>query len=290
MNNIFYFIIYQFSRLPLSVLYVFSDILFFLLHTVIGYRRKVIVTNLKNSFPEKSDNEINKIYKDFYRNFSDFLVETLKSMSISQEEYDKRISYTNVEAFQEIKAEGKDCLLMTGHMFNWEFLSGTAEHMQYEHDIAVYHKIKNPFWNDKINLTRERFGTEAIDMKDIMRYMMRTPNDGTHAYLFIADQSPKKQAIHYWLNFLNQETPVFNAFDKIATRKDLGVIFCYMQKVRRGYYHVSYERITPKNGIKFEENEIVHTFFHKLENAIKAQPANWLWSHKRWKYKKEDFS
>jgi len=289
MNAIFYFIIYQISRLPLSVLYVFSDFLFFLLYTVIGYRRKIIITNLKNSFPEKSDIEINKIYKDFYRNFSDFLIETLKSMSISQEEYDQRISYSNLEVFQEIKAENKDCILMTGHIFNWEFLSGTAKHMDYKNNVAVYHKIKNTFWNDKINFTRERLGTKAVDMKDIMRYMMRTQNDGTNAYLFIADQSPKKQAIHYWLNFLNQETPVFNAFDKIATRKNMGVVFSKMKRVKRGFYHITYERISPENGVQFQENEIVHQFFHKLENAIKEQPDNWLWSHKRWKYKKEDY-
>jgi len=283
MNSIFYFIIYQISRLPLSVLYKFSDFLFFLLYTVIGYRRRVIRTNLENSFPEKSQEEIKAIHKKFYANFCDYLVETLKSFSISQEELDKRFTYSNLDVFNEIKTEKRDVMMMCGHIFNWEWFIGTVKHLPTKESAAVYHKIRNPFWNDKINAMRGRFGTKALDMKDVLRFMMKAPNDGELAYLFVADQSPKQSAVHYFIDFLNQRTPVFNGFDKIARRKDMAVVFCQTEKIKRGHYHTTFIRLQPQQD-KFEENEIVHQFFHHLEQTIQQHPNNWLWSHKRWKY------
>lgn len=283
MNTIFYFFIYQISRLPLSILYLFSDFLFFLLYRVIGYRRNVIRTNLKKSFPEKSEKEIIDIHKKFYANFCDYLVETLKSFSISQEELDKRLTYSNLEVFNQIKLEKKNTMMMCGHIFNWEWFIGTAKHLSTKNTIAVYHKIKNPFWDDKINDMRARFGTKAIDMKEVLRFMMKTPNDGESTYLFVADQSPKQSAVHYFIDFLNQRTPVFNGFDKIAQRKEMGVVYCKTEKIKRGYYHTTFIRIEPKVE-KFTENEIVHQFFNHLEETIKEHPDNWLWSHKRWKY------
>ena len=287
MNRIFYFIVIQISRLPLSVLYKFSDFLYFLLNTVINYRKKVIMENLRNSFPEKSEREINQIRKEFYLNFCDYLVETLKAFTMPQDQFNRRHTYGNVEIFQTIKDEKKDCLLMAGHIFNWEWFLGLMNPITYEHTAVVYHKIKNPFWNEKILKMRSRANTTNLDMKDILRFMMKAPNDGSFVYLFIADQSPKKDAPKHWINFLNQETAVFNGFDKIARRKDMGVVFCRTVKIKRGYYHTTFERISPENGIAFEENNVVDQFFSKLEDTIKENPSNWLWSHKRWKFKKE---
>lgn len=283
MNNIFYFFIYQFSRLPLSILYILSDFLFFLLYRVIGYRRGVIKTNLKKSFPEKSDEEIKVIYKKFYANFCDYLIETLKTFSISQEELDERLTFSNLEVFEEIRSEKRSAMMMCGHNFNWEWYIGMAKYINTNSSVAVYHKIRNPFWNDKINAMRARFGTKAVDMKDVLRFMMKAPSTEDITYLFVADQSPKKSAVHYFINFLNQRTPVFNGFDKIAIRKDMAVVYCKTEKIKRGYYHTTYIRIKPEEE-KFKENEIVHQFFHLLEETIKEHPDNWLWSHKRWKY------
>ena len=283
MNAIFYFIIYQISRLPLGFLYLFADFLFFMLYTIIGYRRKVIKTNLEKSFPEKSKEEIQTIHRKFYRNFCDYLVETLKTFSISQEELDKRHTYTNAEVFKEIKAEKKNLIFMAGHIFNWEWYVGTAKIMKFENSVAVYHKIKNPFWNDKINAMRGKFGTVPMDMKDVLRHIMKVPNDGNHSFLFVADQSPKQSAVHYFIDFLNQRTPVFNGFDKIARKKNMGVIYAKTEKIKRGYYHTTFIRLEPKNE-QFEENEIIHQFFGHLEKTIQEHPDNWLWSHKRWKY------
>lgn len=285
MNRLFYGILYCISLLPMRLLYWFSAILFFLMNYVIGYRRKVIRDNLKNSFPKKSDQEIKKIQKQFYRNFSDYLVETLKSFSISQQELDNRHSYSNLEVFEDCKKEGKDVILMAGHVFNWEWFIGLVRHLPAKETLAVYHKVRNNFWNDRVNSIRGKFGTLPIDMKETGRYMMKAENDGTKTYLFVADQSPKKSMVKHSIQFLNQETPVFAGFDKIAIRKGMAVVFCKTVKTKQGFYHTEFERINP-DGENFKEMEVVEKFFGRLEILISEHPDNWLWSHKRWKYKK----
>lgn len=285
MNRIFYAILYAVSLLPLRILYGFSWLIYILLNYIIGYRRKVIYNNLKNSFPEKSKSEIKLIQKKFYKNFAEYMVETLKSFSISQEELNKRHTYSNLEIFEECKKENKDVILMAGHIFNWEWFVGLAPNVKTEKTVAVYHKVKNKFWNERINGIRGKFGTVPLDMKLTGRFMMNTPNNGEHAYLFVADQSPKQSAIHYDLKFLNQSTPVFIGFDKIAIKKNMAVIFCKMVKINQGHYHTTFERIQPE-GENYQPMEIAHKFFEKLEETIKENPDNWLWSHKRWKYKK----
>ncbi len=285
MNRFFYGILYCFSLLPMWLLYAFSAVIYFLLNYLIGYRRKIIKENLKNSFPEKSETEIKKIQKLFYKNFADYLVETLKSFSISQKELDQRHTYSGLEVFEECKNEGKDIILMAGHIFNWEWFIGLVKYLRTKETLAVYHKIRNPFWNERINNIRSKFGTTALDMKETGRFMMKAENKGEKTYLFVADQSPKKSMVKHSIQFLNQETPVFAGFDKIAVRKGMAVVFCKTIKTKQGFYHTEFERILPNNQ-EFVEMEIVNKFFEKLENLIKEHPDNWLWSHKRWKYKK----
>lgn len=285
MYQILYGILYLFSLLPLGVLYGFSKILYIFLYYIIQYRKKVIVRNLKNSFPEKSKTEIQIIRKQFYKNFSDYLVETLKCFSISSSELEQRHTFSNLEVFVDCKREGKDVLLMAGHIFNWEWFIGLVKHLQTKNTLAIYHKISNKFWNKQINAIRGKFGTIPLDMKDTARYMLAAPNDGEQTYLFVADQSPKRSAVRTGIQFLNQETPVFTGFDKMASKKNMAVVFCKTVKIKQGYYHTSFERIYPDQE-KFQPMEVVQKFFKKLEETLKEDPANWLWSHKRWKFKK----
>lgn len=285
MNRLFFGIIYLFSLLPTRILYGFSWIIYLVLNYLIGYRRKVIFDNLKNSFPDKSIKEIKLIQKQFYKNFADYLVETLKSFSISDEELERRHTFSNTEIIDQCNAEGKDVILMAGHIFNWEWLKVLVKYVKTKHTVAVYHKIKNKFWDEQINSNRGKYGTLPIDMKDTGRYIMATKGNGDHAYLFIADQSPKKSALKESIQFLNQETPVFVGFDKIAIKKNMAVVFCRTVKIKQGHYHTTFERIEP-NAEKFQEMEVVEKFFKRLEETIEKDPANWLWSHKRWKFKK----
>ena len=267
----------------MRVLYILSDIIFFLMYNLVGYRKKVVTENLKNSFPKKSESEIDKIRTSFYRNFSDYIVETFKSFTISSKELRVRVQHINQDVFHDAKSENKNVILLTGHVFNWEWFNALATIIPQENCFPVYRKVQNSFWEEKIKGIRNRFGNTALEAKEVIRHILRNPNDGNSVYMFVADQSPHVSEVSFGLNFLNQKTPAFIGYDKLSTRMDLAFVFCEMKKVKRGYYQINYYRIYP-DGEKFVEYEVVKKFHKLLENTINKRPDNYLWSHRRWKY------
>ncbi len=281
--NFLFKIIILFSKLPLRILYWLSDFIFVILYFVVGYRKKVVFQNLKNSFPEKSDSELKIIRKKFYHNFCDYLVETLKSFTITSHELRVRVQYLNQDIFHEAKAENKNVILLAGHIFNWEWFNAFATVVPQEKSFPVYRKVQSSFWEQKVKEIRNRFGNHALEAKEVIRHILRNPNDGNSVYMFVADQSPHVSEVSFGLNFLNQKTPAFIGYDKLSTRMDLAFVFCEMKKVKRGYYQINYYRIYP-DGEKFVEYEVVKKFHKLLENTINKRPDNYLWSHRRWKY------
>ncbi|MDP9959903.1 lysophospholipid acyltransferase family protein [Chryseobacterium lathyri] len=276
-------ILYFISKLPLKVLYIFSDVMFFLNYYLVGYRKKVITQNLRKSFPEKSEEEIRIIRKKFYLNFSDYLVETIKSFSISETESRVRMQHINQEVFHEAKAEGKNVIMLAGHVFNWEWMNAFARIIPQKHCHPVYRKVNSDFWENQMKKVRNKFGNEALEANEVIMNIFRSKNDGESAYMFVADQTPHVAHVNYGLEFLNQRTPAFIGYDKLATRMDLAFIYCEMKKVKRGYYQVNYHRIYPE-GEKFTEHEVVKKFHKLLENTLRKHPDNYLWSHRKWKY------
>ncbi|MFP3831604.1 lysophospholipid acyltransferase family protein [Chryseobacterium sp. SIMBA_028] len=276
-------ILYFISKLPLRILYIFSDVMFFLNYYLVGYRKTVITQNLRNSFPEKSEEEIRKIRKAFYRNFSDYLVETIKSFSISETESRVRMQHINQDVFHDIQKEGKNIILLAGHVFNWEWINALARIVPQKHCHPVYRKVNSDFWENQMKKVRNKFGNEALEANEVILNIFRNKNDGDSIYMFVADQTPHSSHVNYGLEFLNQRTPVFIGYDKLATRMDLAFIYCEMKKVKRGYYQVNYYRIYPDNE-KFTEHEVVKKFHKMLENTLHKHPDNYLWSHRKWKY------
>lgn len=281
--NLLFKILLLISRLPLRVHYFFSEIIMVLAYYVVGYRKKVVNENLSLSFPEKSPEAIKTIEKKFYRNFADYLAETIHSFTVSATELKVRMQHLNQEVFHEAKAEGKNVILLAGHVFNWEWFTALSTIIPQEHCYPVYRKVNNSFWEEKVKGIRNSYGNEALEAKEVVRHIFRNPNDGNSAYMFVADQTPHFSEVHYGLEFLHQKTPVFIGYDKLATRMNLAFIYCEMKKVKRGYYQVNYSRIYPDDE-KFAEYEVVKKFHKLLENTIKKRPDNYLWSHRKWKY------
>ena len=284
MNAIYKFLLFSFSRLPLGVLYCISDILTFLNTHIIKYRTNVVRENLENSFPNKSTAEINLISQNFFRNFFDFIIESLKGITISQEEIDTRISLEGLEIVEKYAAANQNIMVLCGHLFNWEWVKGLVKQIPQSSVIAVYSVPKSQLINDIISKSREKFGGEVISMGDARKIIAKTQNDST-LYLMVADQSPYKKAIRYDIQFLNQTTPVFQGFDKIARKHDMGVVYLDIIRQGRGKFLYKFIDILPEHE-KFAENEIVHKFFEHLEQSIHRQPDNYMWTHRRWKYKK----
>ncbi|MCW3092795.1 MAG: lipid biosynthesis acyltransferase [Ferruginibacter sp.] len=289
MSAILYYLslpfIYLLSLLPFPVLYFFSDGLYLLLYYVIGYRKKVVFANLKNAFPGKATAELIILQKKFYKYFCDLFLETFKTLTISRKQMLKHCSFDPGadELFKTLAAENKNLIIVMGHKGNWEWAGNTfsicAQHQLY----VIYHPLANKYFNRLVCKMRERFGTKLIPMKDTFRDMIKN-RDQLNATAFIADQSPNPAKAH-WMNFLNQDTPVFMGTEKIAQKVKYPIVFVSVKRLTRGYYTLTAELLQtpPYTGNEGDITEI-HTL--KLESDINEQPETWLWTHKRWKHKR----
>ena len=277
--------IYSISFLPFPVLYLFSDLVFVLMYYVIGYRKKVVMENLYNSFPEKSEKEISVIRKKFYRFFCDFLLETFKMLTISRQSMLKhcRMEEGSLQLMTKLYDEKKSVILVLGHLGNWEWGSNAFSLLCKQPLYGVYQPLKNKHFNRLITNMRTRFGTKLIEMKNTFREMVENKNE-INATAFIADQTPSPENA-YWTTFLNQDTPVFRGTEIIARKINYPVIFFSIKKIKRGYYQIAAEMLC-EHPASTSEGEISEMHTKKLEEEIRQSPETWLWSHRRWKHKR----
>jgi KDO2-lipid IV(A) lauroyltransferase len=284
-NNIAAGIIKLLSLLPFRLLYIKADVLCFLMYHVVGYRKKVVYTNLRNSFPEKEEREIRKIAKTFYHNLADVIIEQIKAISISEAAAKKRMIIRNTDVFEKIKKENKSVIGMIGHIGNWEWV-GTFSYLLIPYTTySLYKTLSNKFFDTFQYNIRTRFGLKLVPSKQAMRHYIKTKEDLTFT-LMAADQTPIKSEIQYWTSFLNQDTGVFTGAEKVARSMGHAVVYIDIIRLKRGYYELKITEIC-RDAKKLKEHEITNEYMRLLENSIQQQPASWLWSHRRWKHKRD---
>lgn len=289
MGAIPYYIFYALNRiitlLPLPVLYLFSDFLFVILYYFPGYRKKVVRTNLRKSFPEKTEEELRKIEKGFYSHLADLFIEILKLRNLSNKEQQKRYTMSNTEIFDRFREEKRDVIGVLGHYNNWEWPTLLGQRIKYL-SIIIYRPLQNKYFDRFMNDQRTKDGlklaaTSAI-IKDIINY--RKQNINTFS-VFIADQTPPGNEKDHWTAFLNQDTPFYTGAGKIASKYDMAVVFLNITKKKRGYYNLDFE-VLFEHTKGIEEKEIIEKYVRRLEEVIREKPEYWLWSHRRWKHKR----
>lgn len=276
------------SRLPLGVLYVLADLCFPLLYYVARYRRKVVTENLNNAFPELTSRERRKIRRRFYRWFCDYVVETLKLLSMSRQEMMRRMVIEGVDEMERSLETKPFVFIFLGHYCNWEWVSSIPLWYQKEdsHGAQLYRPLKNKAFDRLFLEMRSRFGSENISKYEALRHILQLRRDGKKTCIgFISDQTPGWNSIHDWVDFLHQDTPVFTGTERIAKKVDAAIFFADIRRVRRGYYHLVLRCMTdePKD---FPDYALTEQYMRKLEQIIRRQPHLWLWSHRRWKHRR----
>ncbi len=278
------FIIKLLSHLPLWLLYVVSDILFLFAYYVVGYRKKVVLKNLRNAFPDKSENELKDISRAFYRRFTDYIVETLKSISISKEQLLKRVTFTNVPAVQPYADAGQSIVVIASHQFNWEWaLQVGCIVLPFPVD-AVYQKLSNERFDELMLDSRSRFGGQPIEKSKILRAIIKT-KDRLRALGIVADQSPRKHSPKYWTKFLNQDTAFFLGPEQIAKLGNFPTYFFKVERPKRGNYTVELVKLAEPPYEK-DSHVILDRYAEETEKLILSDPAGYMWSHRRWKLSK----
>jgi Kdo2-lipid IVA lauroyltransferase/acyltransferase len=282
---IFYGINWIITLLPLPVLYIISDILYLVLYYFPSYRRKVVATNLKNSFPEKTEEELKSIEKKYYRHLADLVIETFKVTHMTKAEQRKRFTYSNLEIIDKLQEEKRDIIAVLGHYNNWEWPTLLPYYLKYK-IIIIYKPLQNKYFNRFINNNRSKFGIVLTPTSQIIREIVNYKRNNINTLsVFISDQTPPKGDIKYWTTFLNQDTPVFTGVEKIASKYDMAIVFFHIQKVKRGHYNLDIELLLDHTA-GLPEKLITEAHVRRLEEIIREKPEYWIWSHRRWKHKR----
>jgi KDO2-lipid IV(A) lauroyltransferase len=283
-TRIFYYIlILPLSLLPYPLLYLLSDIIFLIMYRVIGYRKEVVFTNLKNSFPNKSKQELKKIMSDFYRHLCDIIMESVKGFTISEKQLRKRLIIKNPEFSNYFADKRQSIIFVGGHYNNWEICAQAFAMYSNHKCIGIYKPLSNAFINDKIYTSRSKYGMHLISMKQTKKSF--EDGDEPKAIVFGSDQNPANPKRAHWVQFLNQDTGVLFGVERYAKEYDWPVVFVSIRKAKRGYYEVEYSLVTD-NPNEEPHGKITEDFTKRLEQDIINQPQYWLWSHKRWKHKR----
>ena len=282
---------YVFSLLPLRVHYFISDLLFWLLYGVLSYRKKVIRRNIKESFPEKTDDERYRIERGFYHFFCDYIVESVKLMTMTPENLKRRMVFKGVEQIDEAINSGQSCAVYLGHLCNWEWITSLPLWMKSDAQLGqIYHPIENKDFDRLFLRSRQRMGAVCIPMQDTLRRMVEYRRAKQPIVIgFISDQKPHWVNIHHWIDFLHHDTPVLTGTERIAKKMNYAVFFMDVRRVKRGYYEAEVIPMT-REPQQLKDYELTDMYFDLLEKSIKRAPEFWLWSHDRWKRTRAEFN
>jgi len=279
-----------YASLPMPVLFLISDLIFFPVVYHIGrYRRKVVRRNLQNRFPDYSPLELKRIEHRFYRHFCDNFQETVRVLAMSQKEAKKRMVFVNPEVLTSFAEKGQGILLVLGHYGNWEyqpFLFSYLKANGLQESFNVYRPLKNVAFDELMKKIRVHFGGSNVTKNETYRTVVRLRKNGIAALFgMVSDQSPSKGNLIYWTTFLNQDTSILTGPERMAKQTGFAVVYSDVSKTARGCYQSEFKVISdaPNETAEFE---ITEQYARMMEQTILRDPAYWLWTHKRWKHKR----
>ncbi|SFZ91977.1 KDO2-lipid IV(A) lauroyltransferase [Flaviramulus basaltis] len=291
MQFLIYILVYPFlwiiSILPFRLLYLFSDGVYILLYHIIGYRKKVVTSNLKLVFPDKTEKEITSIQKKFYKHLCDMFLEMAKTMTISKASLDKRFKLKNPEELKRLESLNKSIILMYAHYASWEWSIAIQNHINIK-GLGIYKKLANKHFDKLARDIRSKFNTKLISTKEAISEINKYEAKGEKSITaFISDQSPRLTKEVYWGNFMGIETPCFTGAERLAKKLNLSVAYLKVTKIKRGFYEG--EIMTLAENPKDHKNyDITDMFLREVEKQIYEAPEYYFWTHKRWKHIKKN--
>ena len=282
MYKVIYSIGWLLALLPPRLIYLFADLLAFLVYRGSLYRKRITLENLRRAFPEKPEKEIRKIAKAFYRHFADQVMESFKMLHLNEKQILRHVNYTNPGLLDELYESGRSVIAVTAHFGTWEWLVSLP--LVTRHKVLIVYKPPSHESSHFVyKIFQRRYGGISVELPRLPRTLLeyRSRNEPTATFL-VNDQSPVREHISYWTMFLNQDTPVQTALERLVRKFGQAVVFIQVRPRRRGYYDVTFQRL-PDDLEKVGPNGISEAFMRMLEQAIRENPPLWLWTHRRWK-------
>ncbi len=270
--------------LPFRIYYGISTCVFVIMYYILGYRKDVVNKNLRNAFPEKPEDERNKIAKDFYKHLADYLVETMANFHMNKHDFDTRYKLTNTGILDEYSKKGINVILAPGHYANWEWVSYLVLKINFT-CIAIYKEQSNKFANELIMRSRGKYGLLLFQYIEAYKYLLSSAHSSPPICLcFLADQRPPVNVKAQWIRFMSQHTPSFRGLDSLHRKMKGVVLYVHIRKKKRGFYEVVFLPLNEPGEINMEPN-LTERYFQALEENIREDPRYYLWSHNRWKFK-----
>ncbi len=284
---IIYPILFLISILPFRLLYIFSDFVFFLVYYVFGYRKKVVRENIAMALPNLSEKERLAIEKKFYVHMCDMFLEMIKTMTISQKEIEKRFTFSNLDVYLDLEKKGKSIALVCSHYASYEWVLSMNKYITFK-GYGIYKRVNNKYFDRLVRKIRSRFKAYLITTKETKSVIEENSKNGIlSVYGFASDQSPQVRPKTYWSTFMGIETPVYVGAELLSKRFDMNMLFLKVRKIKRGYYQADIELLA-EDVIHIPDFQITELFLRKVENLINDAPEFYLWTHKRWKHKKQN--
>lgn len=271
------------SILPFRILYMLSDGFYVILYYIIGYRKKVVLENLKLVLPEKSEQELLLIRKRFYHHLGDMMFEAIKSITISEAEMQKRYVFTNVEEIIKLEKENRSIVLFMGHYASWEWVFILQTHIKHK-GYAVYKKLSNKYFDALVKRIRAKYNSYLITTRETFPTLIKAKSDNELTLNgFVFDQSPKLEKAIYWQDFMGKNVPVHVGAEILTKRLDMVSLFLKVKKVKRGYYEAEFTDII-RNAKDYADFDITDLYLKRVEEQIHEAPEFYFWTHKRWKH------
>jgi KDO2-lipid IV(A) lauroyltransferase len=278
------FLLKVLAKFPFWLIYLLADIFYWFVYYVVGYRKKVVIKNLKNAFPEKSEIEINAISKKYFRHFADLTLETIKMRGMKPADFEERMKVTNADLINRYFENGKSVMVLTMHYNNWEWGTYLSVHLKHN-CLAVYKPLQNVLFDRFMNKTRSKFGTHLVKNDQILRRVLQAEKQNKPVFIWLAGDQTPPEFHKFWFRFLNQDAMFYPGPAFISKRFNQPVFFQKTEKTERGKYQITFELLF-ENPAQFSETEIIKTYIQRMEEVIREQPVFYLWSHKRWKHKR----
>lgn len=279
-----YPILWLVSMLPFRLLYGLSDVIYFFVYKVFGYRKSVVKENLRLVFPDKSEKEITDITGKFYHHLCDMMVEAIKSLTISEAEMQRRFKFSNVELINDLEEKERSIILMCAHYGSWEWIFILQTYVKHK-GYAVYKRLENKYFDRLVKRIRAKYNSHLITTKETYTILNELKSKGELTINgFVSDQSPKVNKAFHWNEFMGIKVPMYTGAEMLAKKLDMAVVFFGVKRLKRGYYETTFKTIT-ENPREYKDYEITDIFFKLVEEQILEAPQYYLWTHKRWKHR-----
>lgn len=278
------------GALPWPILRGLSSFIAWLAHSVVRYRIKVCRDNIRTSFPEMNDKEVDETVKEFYHFLADYFIETLKLGTMKADEMRQRMKFENIEEVNDDLRAGHNVSIFLGHFCNWEWVSSMPLWLDLSTGVIpcqIYHPLSNIAADEVFGSIRTRFGATNLPMATSAKTLMEMSAKGIPSITgYIADQTPSRRAIHHWIPFLNHDTPVFTGAEKISRKIHAAAYYLDLRRPERNKYIGRFIKISPDTALE-TTNVLTETYFLHLESSIQSAPPLWLWTHRRWKHQRQ---